>query len=352
MNNSMVAHLWANEQQDSATGSNFYFEGVSICSYGHHFEAGRIVRNKRGEKAYLINGCSYSNSTSKHQRYIRRAIPTGSTVFYVGYNMSNYGNMLFVVNQLEVIKNSVERYKKARTEISYYAIWQPFTSLMAYIRFFDLGTPKQLLKKSVNEWLGTKHELAWKSDKEKREHVRELKRIFQIMLNHKELAAFGTVNVIVDEMCGEGTWISYIERCQKFRATQEDREAKIIEKARVENEARKKILEERIQMWKAGEIRELNNPVIYDIYEPNVWLRIKNGKVETSKGIKLSQTEAERLWKRIKSFHGGAQFQHDLARDSSGNDWAFNNYQNDILTAGCHRIAYSEMESIAKQLGW
>lgn len=28
-------------------------------------------------------------------------------------------------------------------------------------------------------------------------------------------------------------------------------------------------------MWKAGEIRELNNPVIYDIYEPNVWLRIK-----------------------------------------------------------------------------
>lgn len=352
MNNSMVAHLWANEQQYSATGSNFYFEGVSIYSYGHHFEAGRIVRNKRGEKAYLINECFYSSSTSKHQCYIRRAIPTGSTVFYVGYNMSNYGNMLFVVNQLEVIKNSVERYKKARTEISYHAIWEPFTSLMAYIGFFDLGTPKQLLKKSVNEWLGTKHELAWKSDKVKREYVRELKRIFQIMLNHQSLGILGTVNVIVDEICGEGTWISYIERCQKFRAAQEDREAKRIEKARVENEARKKTLEERIQMWKAGEIRELNNPVIYDRNEPNVWLRIKNGKVETSKGIEVSQSEAERLWKRVKSFHDGAQFQHDLARDSSGYNWAFNNYQNDILTAGCHRIAYSEMEEIAKQLGW
>lgn len=34
MNNSMVAHLWANESKESANGSNFYFEGESIYSYG------------------------------------------------------------------------------------------------------------------------------------------------------------------------------------------------------------------------------------------------------------------------------------------------------------------------------
>lgn len=33
-------------------------------------------------------------------------------------------------------------------------------------------------------------------------------------------------------------------------------------------------------------------------------------------------------------------------------DVHINRYENDMLTAGCHRIAYSEMESIAKQLGW
>ena len=27
-------------------------------------------------------------------------------------------------------------------------------------------------------------------------------------------------------------------------------------------------------------------------------------------------------------------------------------WANEMLTAGCHRIAYNEMESIAKQLGW
>lgn len=71
MNNSMVAHLWANEKQESAHGSNFYFEGESIYSYGRHFEVGRIVRNKRGEKAYLINDTYYSSTTSKHQYYVR-----------------------------------------------------------------------------------------------------------------------------------------------------------------------------------------------------------------------------------------------------------------------------------------
>mgnify|MGYP000094747674 CR=1 FL=1 len=352
MNNSMVAHLWANEQQDSAIGSNFYFEGASIYSYGHHFEAGRIVRNKRGEKAYLITTRYYSKTTAtKHMPKVWGALPSHALVFCMEEFIE--GGMLFVVNQLEAIKNSAERYKKNRTEISYHAIWKPFKSLMAYIGFFDLGTPKQLLKKNVNEWLGTKHELAWKSDKVKREHVRELKRIFLIMLNHQSLDILGTVNVIVDEICGEGTWASYTQRCEKYRIAKEEREAREIERFRIENEARKKSLEERILMWKSCEIRELNSSwIYYDENEPNVWLRIKNGKVETSKGIELSQTEAERLWKRIKSFHDGAQFQHDLARDSSGNCWAFNKYQNDMLTAGCHRIAYCEMESIAKQLGW
>ena len=56
MNNSMIAHLWANEKKESANGSNFFFEGESIYSYGYHFEAGRIVRNKRSLNcSYLLS---------------------------------------------------------------------------------------------------------------------------------------------------------------------------------------------------------------------------------------------------------------------------------------------------------
>lgn len=352
MNNSMVAHLWANEKKESGKGSNLFFEGRSIYSYGYHFEVGRIVRNKCGEKAYLLNDKYYSSSTCKHQRCVRSAIPTGSKVFSVGYNMSDDGSMAFITSQLELIKEVIEKYKKVRTELSYRDIWETFKNLMDYIEFFDMGTPRRLLKKSANEWLGTNHELSRKSDKIKREHVRELKRIFQILLNHQALKILGTVNVVVDEVCGEGTWAKYTVRCQRWTEGCEKREAIVLEKARKEEEARNKALEERIQMWKSGEISQLSYYCWSENDQPNVWLRIKNGKIETSKGIKVELTEAERLWRLIKVFHNGGQFQHDLALDVTGYRWAFNRYENDMLTAGCHRIAYSEMESIAKQLGW
>lgn len=232
MNNSMVAHLWANEKKESGKGSNLFFEGRSIYSYGYHFEVGRIVRNKCGEKAYLLNDKYYSSSTCKYQRCVRSAIPTGSKVFSVGYNMSDDGSMAFITSQLELIKEVIEKYKKVRTELSYRDIWETFKNLMDYIEFFDMGTPRRLLKKSANEWLGTNHELSRKSDKIKREHVRELKRIFQILLNHQALKILGTVNVVVDEVCGEGTWAKYTIRCQRWTEGCEKREAIVLEKAR------------------------------------------------------------------------------------------------------------------------
>lgn len=318
MNNSMVAHLWANESQESANGSNFYFEGQSIYSYGRHFEVGRIVRNKRGEKAYLINDRYYSSTTSRHQYYVREAIPTGSKVFSVGYNMSNNGNMAFATSGLESIKDAIEKYKKARTELPYQNVWGAFKNLMGYIEFFDMGTPQSLLKKSANEWLGTNHELSRKSDKIKREHVSELKRIFQILLNHQALEVLGTVNVVVKEL----------------------------------EEERSRDFHEKLEKWKSGELDFLHACDLTSYDKPNVWMRIKGGIIETSKEIKIGIEEARRMWQVVSLLHQGGQFRHGLVEDVDGNRWRINRYKNDILTAGCHRIAYSEMESIAKQLGW
>ena len=258
MNNSMVAHLWANEKKESGKGSNLFFEGRSIYSYGYHFEVGRIVRNKCGEKAYLLNDEYYSSSTCKHQRCVRSAIPTGSKVFSVGYNMYDDGSMAFITSRLELIKEVIEKYKKVRTSLSYRDVWGVFRSLMDYIEFFNMGTPESLLKKSANNWIGTKHALSYES-----------------YLHY------------------------YLEDDQ-----------------------------------------------------PNVWLRIKNGIIETSKNIKIGRAEAERLWKLIKFFHNGNKFQHDMVLDTTGHKWKINSYKNDILVAGCHRIAYSEMEGVARQLGW
>lgn len=352
MNNSMVAHLWANEKKESARGSNFFFEGKSIYSYDYHFEAGRIVRNKRGGKAYLVNNEYRSTSTSMHLRCIYNAIPTGSKVFPVGYNMSDDGSMAFITSRLEFIKEVIEKYKKARTSLFYRDVWGVFRNLMDYIEFFNMGTPKSLLKKSANDWLGTKHELSRKSDKEKCKYVRELKHVFEVLLNHQALGILGTINVIVDEICGEGTWAEYVARCQRWEDSQAKKEALIFEKRRKEKEDRKKKFEEQIEMWKSGKILGLYPHYYLEDDQPNVWLRIKNGIIETSKNIKIERAEAERLWKLIKLFHNGGKFQHDMALDITGHKWKINSYKNDILVVGCHRIAYSEMKGIARQLGW
>lgn len=352
MNNSMVAHLWAHEQEESASGSNFFFVGTSIYSYGYHFEVGRIVKNKQGKKAYLINEDYYSATTSRHQYYVREAIPTGSKVFSVGYNMSNTGNMAFVTSGLESIKDAIEKYKKARTELPYQNVWGAFKNLMGYIEFFDMGTPQRLLKKSANKWLGTNHELSRKSDKIKREHVSELKRIFQILLNYQALEVLGTVNVVVDEVCGEGTWLKYRERVEKHRISREVQEVEKLRKLKELEKERSMDFHEKLEKWKSGELNFLHACDLTSYDKPNVWMRIKGGIIETSKEIKIGIEEARRMWQVVSLLHQGGQFRHGLVEDVDGNRWRINQYKNDILTAGCHRIAYSEMESIAKQLGW
>lgn len=356
----MVAHLWANEKQERASGSNFFFEGESIYSFGYHFEVGRIVRNKRGEKAYLLNKSKYQincvgSYTERHKSIAGGAIPSGALAFYMNElpkRSDNAGKMSFVVQCLESIRDNVYRYKRCRTDQYYGTIWFHFRSLMNYIKFYDMGTPKQLLNKSVDQWLGMHHDLSWKSDKEKQGYVRELKIIFQVMIKHKGLESFGTVANVVDDICGEGTYKAYLCRVEAHKKAVEEEATKVFEAYKIEQKIRSKSLEERVVLWKNGKIHNLDVPWNTPDDKPNVYLRINKDMVETSKGITLGKEEAGRLWGLIKIFHEGHPFRHDLVLDASGYKWELNKYENDMLTAGCHRLSYTEMESIAVQLGF
>ncbi len=63
-----VAHRWMSGQGVRCQGSNMFFEGDVIYSYGYHFV---IARKWNG--VILWNDDTYSNSTSKHQGYVRSA---------------------------------------------------------------------------------------------------------------------------------------------------------------------------------------------------------------------------------------------------------------------------------------
>ena len=69
--NHMVAHVWANQSQESGRSNNgqFYFNGRAIFSYGSHFVAGFIM----ADGAALINSDTYSITTSRHSSHVRNA---------------------------------------------------------------------------------------------------------------------------------------------------------------------------------------------------------------------------------------------------------------------------------------
>jgi hypothetical protein len=67
-----VAHVWAQNNQDSGRSSNgqFFFDGPALFSYGRHFLAGFIMPDGTA----LLNADSYSISTTRHQSYARSAV--------------------------------------------------------------------------------------------------------------------------------------------------------------------------------------------------------------------------------------------------------------------------------------
>lgn len=75
-----VARRWANRILNPGRGplssNNLHDEGDRIFSYGHHFEVGRVLRDRTGEPtAWLLNGDRYRGVvTPRHQREVRDAV--------------------------------------------------------------------------------------------------------------------------------------------------------------------------------------------------------------------------------------------------------------------------------------
>lgn len=93
------------------------------------------------------------------------------------------------------------------------------------------------------------------------------------------------------------------------------------------------------------------NSKVYD--GGNVLLRynVIRNIVETSKNIRLKIDECKRLWKIFKLwFNHPERCEKGLSVQSIGHAYQVHSFQNNILTVGCHQIAYSEMAFIANQL--
>jgi hypothetical protein len=83
----------------------------------------------------------------------------------------------------------------------------------------------------------------------------------------------------------------------------------------------------------------------------NVLLRWRTDElIETSKNILITIAQAKKFFKTISKWHNDpTKFSEYTFNTNSGN-YRADKYENDILTAGCHKIAYCEMERMYNEI--
>ncbi len=120
-NNSMVAHVWAQQNQDNGRNSNhsFYFESDIIYSYGSHFPIARFV----DVNTVLFTTETYSVTTSGHISLVRQALDSNIKVIHV--ENVKAGSMAYSVESdhkinVEAMEYEIqERINKAKRAVKY-----------------------------------------------------------------------------------------------------------------------------------------------------------------------------------------------------------------------------------------
>lgn len=104
--NRQVAEAWSRGQ--SAEGSNFFADGITIWSYGYHFPVAKKVNGR-----ILFNPTYYSSSTSKHQGLVRQAIQDSRRIVFCRDIKSHIGNEEKVLAE---IKHRISKIPNCRKE--------------------------------------------------------------------------------------------------------------------------------------------------------------------------------------------------------------------------------------------
>ena len=88
-------------------------------------------------------------------------------------------------------------------------------------------------------------------------------------------------------------------------------------------------------------------------YGGNVLLRLSFHKthVETSKHVSIAIPVCKKMWPIVKAWHENPSSFKSIKIDTKGGGvYTISSYKNDILTAGCHSIAFTEMERMYNEI--
>lgn len=375
--NYSIAHAWAHNLDKMHNGLSTSHSGGCFISYSTCI-AQRIEVN--GKIAYLLNDANHSRSTGRHQNIAHSAVPVGEIMFNCKF--ANWGNgeiisncngdskysarnrirfgLRYIMDELIVCQNMVTA-RKLNTSVSYHG----FNELKRWLDFTGDTTIPKLLRMPIREfeelmpiysdyysnYNGKKYNLS----------VPLVRKFLKLCYEHREL------DEICDAINGSGTYDAWNKRQQSILKAQETYRNNAPQRL-INAELRRKkeqeqwsyvqrVIQERGNEGRRDLWHEGYNVGIYFtnsslFYGGNVLLRVKGRMVETSKGIKITKTECKRLWTIISRWHANdTEFIAGERIKATMSSFSVSRYQNDIMIAGCHAIAYKEMERVAHQLG-
>lgn len=289
--NRQLAHVWAQQTQDAGDGSNFYFRGPSIYSYGSHFEIARFITRK-GARAVLFTTRTYSVTTARHLGFARGALHGLSVpVFNVpDIDAAARGSDATRDYYKGAVDALMLRAARARGSATPVRCWNEAIALAEeandYAAFFG------------RRWRIKAPQLAP-----------------EVLATYRERVA---------------------RQARRDKAKQAKREA---ERAALHAES--------LRAWRAGESDSLNWP------GPTA-LRIAHDRIETSRGAHVPLEVAPLVWRLVtKHRDTGLGWAAGLGDRPRLGDFTLDAISADgDITAGCHSIPYAELRGIAVQLGY
>jgi hypothetical protein len=230
-----VIHKWANETQEEGRNAqgNVFFNGKSLFSYGTHYEMGRHVEGRKGEKVVFLNVEGSSVTTSKHKSWTHQAVVHFTNFMVIDFE--NVGvNLLYIMGNC---KKSLEGANRARQN-KLYLLNRAKKEKELSIKYFGLFSDRigldtvKLYKAFLQKWDEKQFQVDLLDGKARKEKANQLQ-----------------------EVAREA------DR-KKYKLLRLEREKEEVEK---------------LEEWKAGE-----NVATRFSYTCLAFLRVKNDQVETS----------------------------------------------------------------------
>lgn len=294
--NSMLAHVWAQQSQDQGRNHNdsFYFYGSTIFSYNSSFPIAKFA--KTNVVLFTIN--DYSVTTARHKSHTRQAIPSYVTVFDVPC--------------VEISIGTKHGYTEKRNKEHHKENLQSFKDRMN----------ECVLKASRarSDW--------------NKSHYHD--QALDMMQQHNEyLEIFKIKRKPID-----------LPNAQQIKEEAERKRKAKIRKEKAEQKAIEKRNKEKIHAWKnCAE----NVSIPWSV--ARVYLRVNGDQVETSKGAKFPVEHAKKALKVIKACRSAKrEFISNGKTIHLGHFKIDKIESNGNVKAGCHYVEWDQIADIAPTL--